>query len=201
VPKSRELAAPRRIEPGMTNATSLLDGIRIAKPCPANWDEMTGDDRVRHCASCKLDVYDISSMKRDEAESFLAARVGKGRTCIRFYQRADGTILTQDCPVGVRAAWKKVTWAAAALVAGGFAAAAMLAPRGMNGAPQIAPLKQIYEFVQSHIVRPAPAAPMGALSIKGDCVIPSPPPPPATQGNVRVMGEASMPSAPVPPAK
>jgi hypothetical protein len=181
----------------MTNATSLLDGIHIAKPCPANWDEMTGDDRVRHCGECKLDVYDISTMRRDEAESFIAARAGKGRTCIRFYQRADGTILTQDCPVGVRAAWRKVTWAAAALVAGGFAAAAMLAPRGMNGAPQVAPLKQVYEFVQSHIVRPAPA-PMGAIAIKGDCVIASPPP---AQGNVRVMGEASTPVAPVPPTK
>ena len=178
----------------MTNTTSLLDGIQIAKPCPANWDEMTGDDRVRNCASCKLDVYDLSSMKRDEAESFVASRTGKERTCIRFYRRADGTILTQDCPVGVRAAWKKVTWAAAALLAGGFAAAAMLAPRGVNGVPQFAPVKQFYEFVHSHIVRPAPPP----RAVMGDVCVPSPPRPTMGEANVPIMGRIQ---APVTPSK
>src|SRR5687767_30922 len=115
----------------MSNTTSVLDGIQIAKPCSANWDEMTGDDRVRHCGACDLDVYDLSTMRRDEAETFVGTR--EGRTCVRFYRRADGRVLTQDCPVGLRAAWKRVTWAAAALLAGGFAMAAMLTPRGADG--------------------------------------------------------------------
>ncbi|HMB27752.1 MAG TPA: carboxypeptidase-like regulatory domain-containing protein, partial [Blastocatellia bacterium] len=38
----------------------------------------------------------------------------EGRICARLYRRADGTILTQDCPVGLRAVRKKVTRAAAA---------------------------------------------------------------------------------------
>jgi hypothetical protein len=38
-------------------------------------------------------------MTRPEAESFLSERVE--RTCVRFYRRADGTILTRDCPRGM----------------------------------------------------------------------------------------------------
>ena len=28
----------------------LLARIRVATPCTADWNAMTGDDRVRHCA-------------------------------------------------------------------------------------------------------------------------------------------------------
>ena len=101
------------------STTIDLDRVGVAKPCKANWNEMSGDDRVRHCGDCKLDVYDISTMSRTEAQEFLASRTGAGRTCIRFFRRADGRLLTRDCPVGVRAAWRKMSWAAAALLAGG----------------------------------------------------------------------------------
>jgi hypothetical protein len=145
------------------STTIDLDRVGVAKPCKANWDEMTGDDRVRHCGSCDLDVFDISAMRRDEAEEFLAARAGAGRTCIRFFRRADGRLLTRDCPVGVRAAWRRMTWAAAALLAGGFAAAAMFAPRG-TGVPQVTPFKEVLEFVRSTFGAPPSAPPvMGRL--------------------------------------
>jgi hypothetical protein len=186
----------------MSNTTGLLDRVDVAKPCTANWEEMedlSGDDKVRHCASCDLDVYNLSAMRRDEAEEFVASRVGMKRTCIRFYRRTDGTLLTQDCPVGVRAAWKKMKWAAAALVAGGFAAAAMLAPRGVNGIPQVAPLKQIYEFVQRRFAPPPPPV-AGAIAIRGQMA------PPAKMGDYAPpprewKGEASipLPADPVPP--
>src|SRR5262249_44914183 len=64
------------------------------------------------CSQCSLNVYDISAMTRSEAESFIAN--AEGRICARVYRRADGTILTQDCPVGLRAVRKKVSRAAAA---------------------------------------------------------------------------------------
>jgi hypothetical protein len=44
-------------------------------------------------------------MTKAEAESLIQAT--EGRLCIKFYRRADGTILTQNCPVGLRAIREK----------------------------------------------------------------------------------------------
>jgi len=78
---------------------SPLDEVRIATPCSARWEEMTGDDRVRHCAACDKDVFNIAGMPRAEAVALLS----KGTSvCIRMFKRTDGTVLTSDCPVGVR---------------------------------------------------------------------------------------------------
>ena len=59
---------------------------------------MEGDDRVRFCGECELNVYNLSSMTEDEALKLVEER--EGRLCVRFYQREDGTVLTSDCPVG-----------------------------------------------------------------------------------------------------
>jgi phage FluMu protein Com len=89
-----------------------LDRIAVASPCPMSWNDMVGDDRVRFCNQCNLNVYNISTMTKPEAESFIANT--EGRICAKLYRRADGSILTQDCPVGLRAVRKKVSRAAAA---------------------------------------------------------------------------------------
>jgi len=70
----------------------MLENIRIASPCSANWGQMRGDDRVRHCSACKRNVYNFSAMTEQEIRNLLAQR--EGRVCGRFYQRRDGTILT-----------------------------------------------------------------------------------------------------------
>ena len=92
-----------------------LNNIRIASPCAANWDEMFGDERKRHCSECKLNVYNLSDMTQTEAENFLIN--SEGRVCIKFYRRKDGTVLTQDCPVGWRAIKKKKSRVATAIFA------------------------------------------------------------------------------------
>jgi len=86
----------------MSRYTSPLENIRIASPCPANWDEMYGNDRMRFCGECKLNVYNLSGMSRKAAEDLVAN--AEGRLCVRYFQRKDGTIITQNCPVG----WAKV---------------------------------------------------------------------------------------------
>src|ERR1700739_78711 len=43
-----------------------VNDLRIASPCTAEWDAMTGDNRVRHCALCHLNVYNISEMTTRE---------------------------------------------------------------------------------------------------------------------------------------
>jgi hypothetical protein len=80
--------------------SSVLDRVEIAKPCPALWEGMAGDERVRHCNVCKLNVYNLSEMTRKEAEELIIEK--EGNLCARVYRRADGTIITNDCPIGVR---------------------------------------------------------------------------------------------------
>lgn len=86
----------------MSKFDSPLNNISIASPCSADWNEMYGDDRKRFCGDCKLNVYDLSGMTKAEAESLVMN--AEGRLCVRFYRRADGTVITEDCPVG----WAKV---------------------------------------------------------------------------------------------
>jgi hypothetical protein len=77
---------------------TALDTLQVASPCTADWRKMVGDDRVRMCAECNKNVYDISAMTEAEALAFLAKDAG---ACVRFYRRADGRVMTSDCPVGV----------------------------------------------------------------------------------------------------
>ncbi len=77
---------------------SPLKNLKIASPCSADWNNMIGDDRVRFCGQCGLNVYNLSNMSQIEAERLIMEREGK--LCVRFYVRADGTVLTSDCPVG-----------------------------------------------------------------------------------------------------
>ncbi len=97
----------------MKKFTNPLDKIKIASPCGANWNEMIGDGRKRHCAECKLNVYNLSDMTKREAENFLIN--SEGRVCLRIYRRKDGTIITKDCPVGLAKLKKKVSRAATAI--------------------------------------------------------------------------------------
>ena len=86
----------------MSKFDSPLKGIKIASPCQADWSEMYGDARKRFCGDCKLNVYNLSGMTLDAAEALIIN--AEGRLCVRFYKRADGSVITQDCPVG----WAKV---------------------------------------------------------------------------------------------
>lgn len=88
-------------------ALNLLDRVKIASPCTARWEDMTGDEKIRHCAPCNLKVHNFSAMTRDEAERLLArhfAPEGEAfgtRVCAGWYKRADGTAILADCPVGL----------------------------------------------------------------------------------------------------
>ena len=91
----------------MARFTNPLAHVRVASPCKADWDQMIGTDRVRFCGQCSLNIYNLSAMTRDQAESLIAAN--EGRLCVRFYRRVDGSILTQDCPVGLRAVRRRLS--------------------------------------------------------------------------------------------
>ena len=96
----------------MTGKKGPLDRVKVAAPCSAEWDQMFSfeGERIRFCSQCNLNVYNLSGMTRREAESLITRT--EGRLCVRFYRRADGSILTENCPIGLRAIKRKVTWSA-----------------------------------------------------------------------------------------
>jgi len=95
----------------MSTKKISLEQIRIARPCPANWEEMAGNNLMRHCSHCQLNVYNLSELTKAEAEHLISST--EGRLCAKFYRRPDGTILTQDCPVGLRTFSRRVSKIAA----------------------------------------------------------------------------------------
>jgi hypothetical protein len=105
---------------GRRRGLPMLDELQIAAPCEASWDAMVGDDHVRFCGKCEKNVYNLSSLPREEAEALLVAR--EGSLCVRMYKRVDGTVLTADCPVGVKK--RRRRRATVAAVGGGLMAAA-----------------------------------------------------------------------------
>lgn len=113
------------------HAPLRLADLRIASPCRERWADMVGDDRVRVCHGCDRPVFDLSEMTEEEAEAVLATR---GITpCVRFYRRADGTVMTADCPTGARRSRRL------AVVAGTVAAgtAFLAGPRAMADPPPL----------------------------------------------------------------
>jgi len=99
----------------MLKAHDQLGSLRIAAPCEAGWEGMAGDERVRHCTLCSLNVYNFAEMTRDEVRDLLVRT--EGRVCARLYRRADGTVLTRDCPTGLRALRRRASRVAAAVIA------------------------------------------------------------------------------------
>lgn len=98
----------------MQRFTSPLNNLKVAKPCSESWEGMYGTDRKRMCGKCELNVYNLSEMTREEAERLIMN--AEGRVCARFYRRADGTVITKDCPVGVKSSRKRTKrfWSSAA---------------------------------------------------------------------------------------
>lgn len=77
-----------------------MNDMQIAAPCDVGFENMQGDDRVRFCTSCKMNVYNIGEMSAEEAQNLIENT--EGRLCLRLYQRKDGTVITDNCPIGLR---------------------------------------------------------------------------------------------------
>lgn len=113
----------------MSQPEPFLESLRIASPCQESWEKMEGDDRVRFCGTCQKHVYDMRYMSRDEAEDLVRATE---KVCVRMTRRADGTVITGDCPVGARD--KSRRQKVAGLIGGGLLAATALLAKVRAGA-------------------------------------------------------------------
>ena len=150
----------------MTQFTSPLDQVHIAAPCNADWDNMFGDERVRFCGQCNLNVYNLSEMTKSDAE-LLVART-EGRLCVRYYRRTDGSILTRNCPEGLRALKRRLSRVASAV---GTALVSLLAGLGFHGIVKRASRPHVMGFIVSpQKTRTAPL--MGDVTMPNTSVSP-----------------------------
>jgi hypothetical protein len=60
----------------------FLDSIRVASPCSEDWDKMRGNEQVRFCEHCALEVNNLSEMTRKQARQLV--RQSEGRICVRY---------------------------------------------------------------------------------------------------------------------
>lgn len=114
----------------------LLNNLRIASPCSADWEKMIGDERVRHCSQCNLNVYNLSAMSGLEARDMVAKH--EGRMCVHFYHRKDGTILTRNCPVGLKIVMRRVSRIAAIALSAAMSAVPLAAQSATHPQSQTA---------------------------------------------------------------
>jgi hypothetical protein len=209
------LTKPKKSLPILSN----LDDLRIASPCDADWEAMrpvTSADgaRARFCGACEKNVYDLSAMTRDDAMALITRH--EGRCCVRFYQRADGTVLTEDCPVGVRALLKRAERRALLTAAAGVGVVAAFVAFLLGGNNRAAcSLQNLETRIEQHIETiPVPQPLMGAPPpppMMGEPVAVEPPPPQPIMGKIKptrpkmgrmaspprvIMGDVAMPDRP-----
>ena len=80
---------------------------------------MTGDNKIRFCGQCRLNVYNLAEMSREEIAGVV--RQTGGRLCGRLYVRADRMATVRDCPRGsFRKRVRRGVMVAAVLVLGAF---------------------------------------------------------------------------------
>lgn len=172
----------------------MLARIRVATPCNADWSQMTqmaDDERVRHCAHCKKDVFNLSDMSREQAERLIIEK--NGDLCARYYQRTDGTVLLADCSVGIKQKRKTrvIAAGAAALLAGSGGMAGYLKLRHTEKLEVTIDRSQ--NMIMGDVPAPPPqvappptvAPPPDVEPMQGQMIMIDPPPPPSHSDPVR----------------
>jgi len=181
----------------MSRKLTVLEHVHVASPCPASWMEMEGDDRVRHCRLCRLNVYNLSEMTRDEAEKLLKK---EGCLCVRYYVRRDGTILTRGCPVGLARARKRLQQVLSAVAAVFALTATLLTAAGnawRNRPNALLSMEPFATYVRLNAnpptsgPRPTPPPRQPQAWLMGKIAAPG-------QGDVQVMGRRVRPNRPEP---
>lgn len=144
-----------------------LDRLIIAAPCPIEWEDMLGDDRMRKCNGCSRNVYNVSDMTDREAEEFL--KVNGANECVRLFRRDDGKIMTDNCPRGLRTIRDKVKFCAQ--IAASFVASIVaLAPVGRQHAAQGQEARQANDIKGDVMVLPTITTPQ-PRALRGEAVI------------------------------
>jgi hypothetical protein len=129
--------------------------LSVSSPCPMAWDNLVGDDRVRFCAKCRLNVYNIAEMASDDVERLILKN--EGRLCGRVYVRDDGTATAENCRENIRRKVKAAIAVATVLLIS--ALFGVLRPHGRMDRSALPPLlRQVVDWIN-----PEPRAVMGKM--------------------------------------
>lgn len=148
-------------KPAERYANQLLNQVHVASPCNESWETMPGGAQVRSCARCQHKVYNLSEMTALEAAALIEK--AEGRLCVRFYRRADGTMMTKDCPVGARLKRRRMARAGGL----GFTALAIACGAGLTQTRDASP-----PFLRWILNRfdPQPETTTGAMALRPTAV-------------------------------
>ena len=67
---------------------NFLNNLTIPSPCNADWNSMKGNDQIRFCAHCNLDVHNLSQMTHRQAQRLV--NKSQGRLCVQFIPGPNG---------------------------------------------------------------------------------------------------------------
>jgi hypothetical protein len=158
--------------------------LTLSSPCPMSWEDLAGDDRVRYCEKCRLNVYNVAAMESQEVEALV--RRTEGRLCGRLYWRGDRTASLRDCPSAAkRRVLRSIVATASVLFLAVFAV--VFRHRERPDTRHLPPwLRDVAELIDPQPVPPRPA------------VVP---PPPAVVGWLRRAKTPAPPAAPPSPTQ
>ena len=92
------------------DADAILSRARFGIPAPWIGAGCPGTTECGFCAACGKHVYNLIAMSPDETASLISNLPVDGeRTCVRLYQRADGTLFASGCqgaPKGAARPWQ-----------------------------------------------------------------------------------------------
>lgn len=74
--------------------------FKKASPCPVGWSQMSGDNKVRWCQSCKHFTYNRQKESLPTVLSWIWFREGLRPEVL--FVREDGAVMTVDCQAGAR---------------------------------------------------------------------------------------------------
>ncbi len=87
----------------------------IEKPCPANWDDIKGDEKKRYCEHCQLHVHNLSAMTPNEQRDILFP--GNTRNCISYVARANARAVDSESWLKIQSASWLPRWLATIVAA------------------------------------------------------------------------------------
>ena len=166
----------------------VAEQLMIAAPCSKKWEEMHGDHRRRYCGDCRLFVYNVPELTPEALVR--AIESSEGDFCGRLYTRADGTVMTEDCPVGHAARARRKVIAAFAFVTTLVATALGVARLPSVGAA--GPEAALTTSARPAVVAPAPATDEAVTTPPARAPVVTPPPKPGANDVALELGGAPL---------
>jgi hypothetical protein len=136
----------------------------VKGPCSEDWDQMTGNDRVRFCSHCAKHVNNLSEMTRKEARRLV--RDSGGNLCVRYiYEpRTKRPLFAEQL--------LQITRRTPALAAGVMTASLSMAPAAYSQGDVISPVAAVHTLDRQRVTAGDQGEISGTLTDQNGAVIP-----------------------------